>query len=83
MASVALSCAVARPGSRIGTSYSLFLIHFPVFLVVASVWIRLEWDSPSLTLFGLGIAFVASLAAAAVFHRLVEASAARWSRSFT
>jgi peptidoglycan/LPS O-acetylase OafA/YrhL len=64
------------------TSYSLFLIHFPVFLVVSSVWIRLEWDSPSLTLCGLGIAFVASLVAAAAFHRVVEASAARWSRSF-
>jgi peptidoglycan/LPS O-acetylase OafA/YrhL len=63
------------------TSYSLFLIHFPVFIIVASVWIRLQLNSPSETLVGLGIAFVASLVAAAAFYRLVEESAARLSRA--
>jgi peptidoglycan/LPS O-acetylase OafA/YrhL len=62
------------------TSYSFFLIHFPVFIIVASVWIRLEWDSAWQTIVGLGIAFVASLVAAAAFYRLVEESAARLSR---
>ncbi|HTQ40799.1 MAG TPA: acyltransferase [Pirellulales bacterium] len=63
-------------------SYSLFLIHFPVFLIVASLWIRLEWDSPSQTVCGLAIAFAASLIAAAGFYRLVEESASRFSRRF-
>ena len=63
------------------TSYSFFLIHFPVFIIVASVWMRLEWESPWQTIVGLGIAFVASLFAAAAFYRLVEESAARLSRA--
>jgi peptidoglycan/LPS O-acetylase OafA/YrhL len=63
------------------TSYSLFLVHFPVFLVVAAIWMRMRWDSTPQTLGGLVIAFVASLAAAAVFHRLVEKSAGRLSRT--
>lgn len=77
------SWSASRVISYLGrTSYSLFLIHFPVFVIVASLWIREEWDSPSQTLCGLGIAFVASLIAAAAFYRIVEESAARWSRSF-
>jgi peptidoglycan/LPS O-acetylase OafA/YrhL len=62
------------------TSYSLFLVHFPVFLVVAAIWMWMQWDSTPQTLGGLVIAFVASLAAAAVFYRLVEKSAGRLSR---
>ncbi|HEY2826561.1 MAG TPA: acyltransferase [Pirellulales bacterium] len=70
--------------SRLGRiSYSLFLIHFPVFIIVASIWLRFEWGTPWQTLVGLGIAFIASLIAAEAFYRLVEESAARLSRALT
>ncbi len=69
--------------SRLGRmSYSLFLIHFPVLLIVASLWMRFDWNSPAQTVCGLAIAFAASLVAAAAFYRLVEATASRLSRAF-
>ncbi len=63
------------------TSYSLFLVHYPVLLVVAAVWMRMGWNSTSQIIGGLAIAFVASLAAAGIFYRFVEAAAARLSRT--
>ena len=61
------------------TSYSLFLIHFPVCLVVnALVWHR---DlSPVAAVFGMAAAFGASHVAAFLFHRYVEVPCMRDSR---
>ena len=63
-------------------SYSVFLIHFPVLLLVNalvhSLWPGLPWHN----LLGMLLAFVLSLAAGAVLHRKVESRswwlAPRW-----
>ncbi len=69
--------------ARLGQiSFSLFLIHFPVLVLVGALWARLEWTSPEAAVAGLLTAFAASLFAAWAFHRWVEAPAARLSRRF-
>lgn len=66
---------------RIGQiSFSLFLVHFPVLVLVGALWVRQDWTSPEAATAGLVVAFIASLAAAEVFHRLVEAPSARLAR---
>ncbi|MFC5300408.1 acyltransferase family protein [Azospira restricta] len=63
-------------------SFSLFLVHFPVLVLVGAVCARMGWSSPQAALAALVAAFALSLAAAAVFHRWVEAPATRLSRRF-
>lgn len=58
-------------------SYSVFLIHFPVCLLVNAAFTRFVPAEPVLQMFGVVIAWTASLAAGAVFHRLVEAPLGR------
>jgi peptidoglycan/LPS O-acetylase OafA/YrhL len=64
------------------TAYSLFLVHFPIFVVVATVWVMLGWTNPWAAVAGLVFAYIASLAASFVFYRLVEVPAGRLSRKF-
>lgn len=64
---------IARMGR---TSYSLFLVHFPVLLVVSALWARLGWTSPPAALAGLLVAFIGSVVLAFAFHRYVEKPAA-------
>lgn len=67
--------------ARLGQiSYSLFLVHFPVLVLVSAIWARLGWTSPGAAVLGLGAAFAASLAAAVAFHRWVETPAGRLTR---
>jgi peptidoglycan/LPS O-acetylase OafA/YrhL len=54
-------------------SYSLFLVHFPVCLVVNAWGSRHLSSSPHHALFGMLIALVLSIAVAIVFHWAVEA----------
>jgi peptidoglycan/LPS O-acetylase OafA/YrhL len=54
------------------TSYSLFLVHFPVLVVVVTVWTWLEWRAPWLAAAGLAAAFVLSLSVSDLFYRAVE-----------
>lgn len=63
-------------------SFSLFLIHFPVLILVSTVWSRLGWDSPEAAVGGLLAAFLLSLLTAAAFYRWVEQPSARLSRYF-
>lgn len=63
-------------------SYSLFLIHFPVLIVVATFWVQHEWTSSTGAVAGLIVAYLASLAAATMFYRFIEAPVTRWSRRF-
>lgn len=70
---------VARLGEL---SFSLFLIHFPVLLLVGAIWVRLGWSEPEAAVAGLLVAFVLSLQGAALFHRYVELPAAALSRRF-
>jgi peptidoglycan/LPS O-acetylase OafA/YrhL len=66
-----------RPAARLLTwfgdiSYSLFLVHFPVLLVVNAAFARYVGADAWANLLGLGLAWLASLAAGALFHRHVE-----------
>lgn len=54
------------------TSYSVFLIHFPVCLIVNAAFTRYAPAEPTWQAAGMLIAWSASLAAGAVFHRWVE-----------
>ncbi|MCC6706929.1 MAG: acyltransferase [Gammaproteobacteria bacterium] len=53
-------------------SFSLFLVHFPICLVVNAWFSRLPL-SPLQSWLAMGFAYVASLAVAVVFHHYVEA----------
>jgi peptidoglycan/LPS O-acetylase OafA/YrhL len=53
-------------------SYAVFLIHFPVCLLVNAAFTRFVPAEPELQAVGMLIAWSASLAAGAVFHRWVE-----------
>lgn len=61
-------------------SFSLFLVHFPVLVLVGALWARLGWDTPEFAVGGLLAAFVASLACAWFFHRWIETPAALLSK---
>ena len=58
-------------------SYSVFLIHFPVCLLVNAVFTRYVPAEPALQAFGMLVAWGASLAAGAAFFKWVEAPMAR------
>jgi len=60
------------------TSYALFLIHFPVFLLVTASFHHVSPGNPRMGAFGLLFAWLASILAADVFHRGVEVPFARW-----
>jgi peptidoglycan/LPS O-acetylase OafA/YrhL len=72
-------------------SYSIFLVHFPVCLIVNAAFTRFVPAEPWLQMIGTVVAWAASLAAGAVFFRWVEAplgtmagmrSAAQTARAF-
>ncbi len=58
-------------------SYSLFLVHFPVLVLVATLWTRLGWTTPPGAVAGLFVAFGLSMLVAGQFHRWVEHPAAK------
>lgn len=58
-------------------SYSLFLVHFPVLMLANAIFVESDFDSPVAGAIGLAATWAASLAAAVVFHRWVEAPANR------
>ncbi len=62
---------------RIG--YPVFLLHFPVLLVVGAAFHRLFGSDPFWNALGIGVAWASSLAAGALFHRFVERPAMNWS----
>jgi len=64
------------------TSYSLFLVHFPLLVVILCLWTWLEWMTPLGHVAGLLITYALSLLAANLFYRYVETPAARVSREF-
>lgn len=63
----------ARPVAFLGRiSYSVFLVHFPVCLVVNAAFSRFAAGEPIVNLAGMALAWVASIIAGAMFYRLVE-----------
>lgn len=61
-------------------SYSLFLVHFPVLVLVSTACLRCGWTSPPAALAGLIAAIALSLASASALHRWVEKPAGRLAR---
>ena len=53
-------------------SYAIFLVHFPVSLVVNAAFIRFAPAQPEVQLAGVLSAWLASIAAGAAFHRWIE-----------
>ena len=64
-------------------SYSLFLVHFPVLVLVATACVRLEWTSPEAAVAGLIAAVFLSIGTAAAFHRWVETPSIRFASTLT
>jgi peptidoglycan/LPS O-acetylase OafA/YrhL len=59
-------------------SYAMFLVHFPLCLVVNAAFTRFAPPDPVWQLAGLVVAVAASVAAGAMFHAWVEAPLLRW-----
>ncbi len=80
LTALALGCSrlhMARQESRAihylgGTSYALFLIHYPVYVVVGAVFQRIAPETTLHAVWGLGFAWLFSMACADMFHRWVE-----------
>jgi len=70
---------MGEPLVRLGRiSYSLFLIHFPVLLLVSAVVSRLIPATPWIDLLGLLVTFALSIAAALLLYHCVESRPATW-----
>ena len=55
-------------------SYSLFLVHFPIYLVINAIFTKLAIDSSHAALFGMLLTWSLSVLAATLFHRWVEST---------
>jgi len=65
--------ASLRPVAAFGkASYALFLVHFPVCLLVSALFMRFMPHTPAWQLLGLCLAWLASNLTAFVFHRWIE-----------
>ena len=62
------------------TSYALFLMHFPVSMLVNAAQDRFDWTTPRDGLLAMGVAWVLSMLVAALFYRYVERQALLLSR---
>ena len=64
-------------------SYSLFLVHFPVLLLVATACLRFDWTTSQDAAVALAAAVALSVAAAAAFHYWIEIPAGHLARMLT
>jgi peptidoglycan/LPS O-acetylase OafA/YrhL len=61
-------------------SYSVFLIHFPICLLISGTFSRFAGSDPWINLTGMLVAWLASIAAGALFYQLVESPVQRFFR---
>ena len=62
-----------NPLRKIGEmSYSIFLVHFPVSLVVSGIWANLYPSDPWMNVFGMGLSALLSLLLAIPFYKYIE-----------
>ena len=59
-------------------SYAVFLVHYPLCLVVNAAFERFAPHTPTVQAAGVLLGWAGSVAAGALFHRAVEAPAMRW-----
>lgn len=57
-------------------SYSVFLVHFPICLLINALFVRLDLLTPTAALFGMALAWATSVACGTLFYRWVESPAA-------
>ncbi len=62
-----------NPLRKIGEmSYSIFLVHFPVSLVVSGIWAQLYPSDPWMNVLGMSVSAVLSLLLAVPFYKYIE-----------
>ena len=62
-----------NPLKKIGEmSYSIFLVHFPVSLLISCIWVQLYPNDPWMNVFGMGLSALLSLLLAIPFYRFIE-----------
>ena len=62
-----------NPIAMIGRmSYSIFLVHFPISLVVSSIWVKFYPDNPWLNVAGMITSALLSLLVAIPFYQFIE-----------
>jgi peptidoglycan/LPS O-acetylase OafA/YrhL len=62
-----------NPLRKIGEmSYSIFLVHFPVSLVVSGIWVQLYPSDPWMNVLGMSVSAVFSLLLAIPFYKYIE-----------
>ncbi|MFA9439088.1 acyltransferase family protein [Uliginosibacterium sp. sgz301328] len=59
-------------------SYSVFLVHFPVCLLINAFFDRFMPEDPVINLMGIAVAWAASVACGTLFYRAVESRAGEW-----
>lgn len=63
----------SRPADFLGRiSFSLFLVHFPVVLLINAAYVQSGLEAPVGAVAALFVAWLASIGVATVFHRFVE-----------
>jgi len=67
----------AKPLAFLGQiSYSVFLVHFPICLIANALFVQFGFSSPGAAVFGLFLAWTASIAGGTLFYRWIESPAA-------
>ena len=62
-----------NPLRKIGEmSYSIFLVHFPVSLVISGIWVQLYPSDPWMNVLGMCVSAVLSLLLAIPFYKYIE-----------
>ena len=62
-----------NPLAKLGRmSYSIFLVHFPISLVVSSIWVQLYPENPWLNVAGMITSALLSLLVAIPFYQFIE-----------
>ena len=61
-------------------SYSVFLVHFPVIIVINAVFTRISPDSAAINAFGFVFAWASSIAAGALFYHYIESRSSQWQK---
>jgi peptidoglycan/LPS O-acetylase OafA/YrhL len=62
-----------NPLAKLGKmSYSVFLVHFPISLLVNALWFNIYPEDPHANLLGMGVSLLLSLGFARLFYQYVE-----------